>query len=280
MGLSNFIRNVFIANVLLAKEKIQVFAGVANTNYEGTIVNLGDEVTIPMVSDPTFTPYEKNTKLDAPEVLADAVTKLKIDQAQKFNVGVDDSEANQLNLITQLQNKTAYQMKNIQDTYMASLYSQAGLSLYTNDAPLDIDSLNAEDAIAEVVEYMNENDIQLENRFGIVSPWFYNKLWLAGLTTKTSNDLLYSNGQIGIINGLDLRMSNNVSKNSTAWDKTRMIFGIKNESLTTVLKIMKVENYRHPDYFQENIKGWCMYGGKVARPDKTVVLYADKKAET
>ncbi len=42
---------------------------------------------------------------------------------------------------------------------------------------------------------------------------------------------------------------------------------------------MKVENYRHPDLFSGNINGGACRC-KVARPDKTVVLYADKKAAT
>jgi len=279
MSLANFIQTVFIANILKALEKVHVFADVANQNYAGNITNLGDKVRIPMISDPTIKSFTKNTNLADPEAISDAVTELVVNQSGYFNTQVDDSEANQLNLITELQNKAAYKIRDTIDVFMAGLYAQAGLTKGTAAEPIAITSLNVEDVLAEIAEQMYEANIPAEGRFCIAPPWLHTKLWQAGLTTKTQNDAMYSNGLIGNVAGFDIRMSTNVSKNSSAWDQSRILFGIKGQSLSVVLKIKSVENYRPQNRFAEAVKGLFFYGGKIIRPDMTLCLIADKTAE-
>jgi hypothetical protein len=126
---------------------------------------------------------------------------------------------------------------------------------------------------------MSENNIPRVGRFGIIPEWLHTKLILAGLATKTQNDALYENGVVAKVHGFDLILSNNVSKNSSSWDKTRVLFGLKGESFTFAGVINSVEPYRPEKRFEDAVKGLYIFGGKVARPDKTLVLYADKTAE-
>ncbi len=282
MGFTNFIRNVWSASIEMALQKVLVFQSVANTNYEGQLVNLGDEVTILQIGNPTAKAYTKDTDIAAPEKLNDAASKLKADQAYYFNFAANDVEAVQAKqqVLNQCTQNAAFAFADAVDQYMAGLYTQAGLTLYSNATPVDVTSLNVDDVILEAGEKMSENNIpRAAGRFMIVPEWFYTKMILAGLATKTSNDQLYDNSVITRRHNFDIIVSNNVSKNSSSWDKTRIICGVRGQSFTFAGVINSVEPYRPEKRFEDAVKGLYIFGGKIVRPDKTLVLYADKTVE-
>lgn len=283
MSLNNFIPSIWAGNLLSALDKAHVAVSVANREYEGDIKQGGDTVRINQIGDITVGSYTKNTDISDPQELADAQTILTIDQQKYFNFQIDDIDKAQTKpkVMTEAMRKAAYGLRDTADTYLLGLYSQAGLGVGISGGvvtPVDVTSANVEDAIAQVVEAMNLANIPSEGRFGIIPPWFYTKLWLAGLTTKTMNDVLYANGKVDKIANIDFLMSNNVSKNSAGWDITRMIFGVRNLSLNYAEQIVSVEGYRPQKRFADAVKGLHVYGAKW-RADATCVLYADKTAE-
>jgi hypothetical protein len=103
---------------------------------------------------------------------------------------------------------------------------------------------------------------------------------LSGLTTKTKNDELYTNGRIGNVFGFNMIVSANVSKgNASTWAQTRNIAGVSGESYAYAEQILKMEALRPESVFQDAIKGLHLYGGKIIRPDMTWAWHADKTAE-
>lgn len=281
MGFTNFIKNTWAVKIEMALQKVLVFQSIANTNYEGQLQNLNDEVTIIQIGTPTAKAYTKNEDIAAPEKINDAAAKLKADQAYYFNFALNDVEAVQAKqeLLTKCTQQASYAFADMVDQYMAGLYAQAGLSLYTNDTPVDVTSLNVDDVLLEASEKMSENKIPKANRFVIIPDWFHTKLVLAGLATKTQNDELYDNSVVARRHNFDIIVSNNVSKNSASWDKSRILAGVRGESFTFGGAISKIEPYRVEKRFEDAVKGLYIFGGKVARPDQTLVLYADKTAE-
>ena len=281
MGFTNFIQTIWAAKIEEALKNTLVFQSVANTNYQGDLKNLNDEVRIMQIGDPTITSYSANADLAAPEKINDAASVLKADQAYYFNFAANDVEAIQAKpeLLRQCTMNAAHGFAEKVDQYIAGLYASAGLAKYTNDTPADVTSLNVDDVFLECSEYMSENKIPRANRFAIIPEWLHTKLILAGLATKTNNDQLYENSVVAKVHGFDIILSNNVSKNSTSWDKSRILMGIRGESITFAGVINKVEAYRPEKRFEDAVKGLYVFGGKIARPDKTLVLYADKTAE-
>jgi hypothetical protein len=80
--------------------------------------------------------------------------------------------------------------------------------------------------------------------------------------------------------GFDMFMSNNVSAASTVtWDQTRIIGGVRGQSLSFADAILKVEAFRMEAGFHDAVKGLHVFGAKVMRPDMTITIYADKTAE-
>jgi len=281
MAVDNFIPELWDANIQTALSNAHVFAATANRSYEGMISSFGDTVKVNALNDPTVSSYTKNSTSITVEDLVATQRELKIDQSKYVAFGVDDVDKAQANADTlaETTRRAGYKFSDTADAYLAGLYAQAAYSLNTNASPVDLTSLNIEDEILALQEDMDVKKVSQEGRFIIVPPWIISKLILAGITTKTSNDALYANGIFTNIFGFDIIKSNNVSKNSSSWDKTRSIAGIRGQSYAYAEQILELEAYRPESSFEDAIKGLHLYGGKIIRPDMTWVWYADKTAE-
>ena len=282
MALDNFIPSIWSANIHQALENNLVAVRLANRSYEGEIKNAGDRVKINMFSDPTVAAYTKNSTSITPENLSATQRELIVDRSYYFAFEVDDVDAAQANmgLIAEPLRRAGYSLANTADSYLLDLVAdQAGLAQNTSAAPVDLVSTNVEEEILAIGETFNEAGLAFDGRFLIVAPWVVSKMVLAGLTTKTSNDALWSNGFVDRILGFNVFMSQNVTHTATTWATTENIAGIANESFGFAEQILKVEAYRPESAFSDAVKGLHLYGAKVMRPDKTCIWYADKTDE-
>lgn len=284
MSWNNFIPKVWSANFIREKERVLVFGGVCNREYEGEISGAGDRVKVSTIGDITVDDYVKNTTSITPESLSDASRELIIDQSKYFAFAVDDLDSLQMKpkMMSEAERKAAVAMKNVQDQYIAALATQAGLGhpSYPIGTPANITSDNVEQIFAECAEEMMVKDVEMERLFAIIPPWLHTKLYLAGLGTLSQNVEVWNNGRVGRFAGFDLRVSNNVVKNSTSWDISQIVMGVLGESIALAEQLVKVEAFRPESSFSDAVKGLHVYGAKVMRPDKTLTLYADKTAES
>jgi len=279
MSTQNFIKSVWIANMLDRMKKAHVYAALANTNYQGSLHSLGDRVKIQMIGDVTINDYTRGKTLVLQEV-QDAQSELIADQAHDFNFSLNDVDAVQekTELIRGYTDSAAYGLRDKVDLYFAGQHAKAGYQNYaTGTTPWDVTSANVEDAILSVKAQMGSNDIQTEGRFMIVPEWFHNKLILAGLASESDTNALWTNGQVARVFGFDIFLSNNVSHTVVATgDHAKIFAGIKGQSFSFAEVITEVEAYRPDQSFSDAVKGLYVYGGKIMRPDMTVVLHADE----
>lgn len=282
MALDNFIPSIWSAQVHQAMEDNLVAVRLSNRSYEGEIRNVGDRVKVNMFSDPTIGSYTKNVTSISPENLSASQRELIVNQARYFSFEVDDIDQAQANmgLIAEPLRRAGYLLADTADAYLLDLVAdQAGLSQNTAAAPVDLVSTNVEEEILAIGEQFNEAGIGFQGRFLIVAPWVISKLVLAGLTTKTSNDALWTNGFVDRVLGFDVYMSQNVTHTASTWAVTENIAGVANESFGYAEQIVSVEAFRPESAFSDAVKGLHLYGAKVMRPDKTCIWYADKTAE-
>lgn len=280
MALQNFITTVLAANVMQSLRKAHVFASVANQEYNGVLRNLGDKVKVNQISDITINSYSKDANITIQD-LDDAALELIADQSKYFAFKSNDVEAVQskASVMQSSADQAAYGLADAVDTYFAGLYASAGLTSYsTGTTPWDVTSANVEDVLLDVKEKMAR--VPKQGRFIICPEWFHNKLILAGLTTKQDNNAIFTNGLVDRVMGFDILVSENVSANNTStWDQTRIIAGVRGQSLSFAEAIAKVEAFRPENRFEDAVKGLYVFGGKVMRPDMTCAIYADKTAE-
>lgn len=281
MAITNFIPKVWSANLISVLQKEHVFANVANRDYQGEITGAGDSVKISQIGSITVATYTRNSTSITPQELQDASSTLLIDQSKYFAFKIDDVDAAQAKpkVMQEAMKQAAYALGDTQDAYIAGLYGDAGMAQNTNASPADVTSLNVEDEFLAAAETMDNNSVPRSGRFAIIAPWVLTKLTLAGITSLSDNVALYTNGRLGRALGFDFSVSANVSKNSSSWDKTRIICGVTGQSLTVAEQIVKTEAFRPEAQFSDAVKGLHVYGCKVIRPDMTLTLYADKTAE-
>jgi len=280
MSLQNFQATVLSANLAVALQKNLVYAGVANTSYEGQLKNLGDKVKVVQVSGVSVGTYVRDQAITAP-LLDDAATELVADQGVTWAFSAEDVDAVQRKpeILSATVNEASYKVRDVVDQYLAAMYAQSGLTSYaTGTTPWDVTSLNVQDVFVAAQEAMAR--VPLQGRFMIIPEWFHGKMLLANLPILTDNMDLYLNGRIGRYSGFDLALSENVSaSNTTTWDQTRIIAGIRGQSFAVAAAINKTEQYRVQGKFQDAVQGLYIYGAKMMRPDMTLTIYADKTAE-
>jgi hypothetical protein len=281
MALTNFIPAIWSANIHQAMENNLVAVRLANRAYEGEIRAKGDRVKINMFSDPTIAAYTKDSTTVTPENLSASQRELIVDRAYYFAFEVDDVDAAQGGVaLTEPIRRAGYKLADTADAYLLGLYAQAGIVQNTAAAPVDLTSLNVEEEILAIKEAMDLAGVEQNGRFLIVPPWIVSKIILAGLTTKTANDIMWANGMVDSIFNFTVFQSQNVyTTSSTTWAGTAALAGVAGESLGYAEQIVSVEAYRPDNAFSDAVKGLHLYGGKIMRPDKTLVWYADKTDE-
>ena len=275
-----FIPEKWAAQILAAKDKVHVFGGLANRNYQGEIQNSGDTVRIGSIGEVTINDYTRSnwgTGLTI-QPMDNTQLILKIDQEKYFTVAVDDVDIKQqatANLENSIQQKAGYNLGENQDKYLASLYTQAGIN--QGSTAIACGSSNIEDTILDLASLMDESNIQREGRYLVIPPWMHQRAVAAGIADKTANDQMWANGFAGRAYGFDLYMSNNVS-NTASTSVWNCIAGVGSESLTIAEQIVKVTR----GMLEDSLKGfgpyWAglhVYGARYI-PDRTAVLPVSK----
>ena len=279
----NFNLNILQAEFTKALEDRHVFASLANTSFSGQINQKNDIVRMIQIGDIDITAYTDVNITD--QDLTDAQLEIIADQDNYFSYVLDTLEyANNKNgILSESARKAAYAMNDKVDTNLAGLYASGLLTntTYTNSSPLDMTSLNVEEAMLDMNERFLDAGVGAETRkVATVPPWVQSKLTLAGVASKTDNTALYASGFLGTGLGWDFVMSNNVSKNSSSWDKSRLMFVVPGQTLGYADAVSTMETAAmEARVGKTKVKGRHVHGFKMVRPDMGGVLYADKTAE-
>jgi hypothetical protein len=280
--LSEFIPEIWSAKILDQKDKIHVFGNLANREYEGEITGAGQSVRIPQVGDVTVNTYTRNnfgTGLTLENVNGATLT-LTIDQEKYFNTGVDTVDINQAKpkFMDKLTNKAAYAISDAQDSFIAGLYAQAGLTTTSNSAStyVSIGSSNVKSQFLLMTKAFDKANVQSENRWCVIPPELNFELVDAGILEQSNNDQLWTGGKVPNAYGWNIYVSNNVSSPSTAATQFRILFGVGNESITFAEQIVEMDMdklTKSQKGFGLYMAGLHVYGARLI-PDRTGVLYA------
>ncbi len=279
MAITNFIPEVWSAQLLSSLKKSLVFAGpgVANRNYEGQITDSGDTVKITSISRPTIADYAKNSTTITAETLTDAQASLLIDQAKYFAFEVDDIDlrqaANGGALMAEAAMEAAYGLGDTADQYVAGLYTgvDAGNAIGTVSITTPALALTG---LVDLKTKLDESNVPSQGRYVIVPPWYHGLLLqnpsFIDLSASGSADAL-RNGVVGRAFGFDVMVSNNcVVSQVDEWIVQAGYPG----AISFAEQIAKVEAYRPENSFSDALKGLHLYGAKLVRADGIATLAA------
>lgn len=268
--LNNFIPEVYSDLLMMDREKETVFAKLVNRDYEGEITQMGDIVHITGLQDPTIRSYTKGATLVA-EYLKDNTVDLVIDQANYFNVLLDDMDKKQAasDPTPETIRRARLGFADAMDQYIAAMYGQAGTSV----TQTQVVSSNVISTLASGLTKLRENSVPTsETVYLVVSPRIAEKIMLAEIVYNTDNSDTLNNGLIGRIKFLNMEVYTSVNIVTSGNVDYCMMFTKQAISLAEQVPVGSIEKLRSPDTLADIVRGFHLFGAKVLKPKELVTL--------
>src|SRR6478735_3949162 len=258
-SVANFVPEIWSSKILVRLRKALVYGNVVNTDYQGDIVNFGDQVKINEIGAITVSSYTAHSDISI-QALDSAQKVLVIDQQKYFAFEVDDVENAQTNpkLINPATDEAAYAIGDTIDQFIASKYTEGAVTDATNLGTIGTgitiysSTGNAIVALSYAARRLDENNVSRNGRWMVVPPWFHQKLVIANTgtvsATATTKDLgggVLIEGFIGRLWGFDLYVSNNVQVVSTV---NAIMFGDRS-AISYAGQVSKVQAFEQEKRF-------------------------------
>lgn len=262
MAVTNFIQTVWskkIQDDLELKTKL-----VANClrSYEGDC-KYAQSVKILGVGEPTIGAYT-GAEITIEE-MSDKGQVLTIDQANYFAFYVDDiNEAQSVpGLKEEYQRKAVHGLAVKRDTYVANLIKGATNS--TTATALTQEAVK--EAIDGAIVALRERNFDEEGVIEI-SPAVYNVFKNELITLSTNNPEYIKKGIVGMYDGMEVCMSNNMAK-----DTTHVYCDVRGKkAIAFAGQINEVEALRAEKVFKDIIRGLDTFGAKVIDENRIQVV--------
>ena len=277
MSTSKFIPTIWSARILAALEKQLVYTNFFNRDYEGEIRDAGDTVKIGLVGAPTVKKYTKGSEIAAPDDVTVTDATLTIDQADYFNIAVDDVDAAQskINLLESASSQTGYAFGDVTDQYLAGLLvAGTGGTIGTKSAPKSITDAKPDDAYNMLVDLkvpLDRQNCPPMGRICVVPPEFEGFMLkdsrFVAKSTSESNERL-TDGTIYKCAGFEIHVSNNAPHDDKGGSGSTTVYDVIagcDQSGTYAEQILNTEAYRPEKSFKDAVKGLHVYGAKVLR---------------
>lgn len=262
MAVVHFIQTIWSKKI---QDKLELECKlVANCHreYEGDC-KYARSVKILGVGEPTVGDYTgQDIEIEA---MSDESQILDIDQAKYFAFYVDDVDKAQSvpGLPEKFQEKSVHALAVARDTFVANLIKGA-----TNSTTADALTQEAiKKAIDKGIVALRKRNF---NEKGVIeiSPAVYNEFKNCLITLSTDNPEYIKRGIVGMYDGFEVMMSNNLADDGT--HEYCDIRGTK--AIAFAGQIDKVEACRAEKRFADIIKGLDVYGGKVIDNDRIQVI--------
>ena len=254
MAVTNFIQSIWskkIQDDLELKTKL-----VANClhEYEGDC-KYAASVKILGVGEPTIGAYDSTQDINIEE-MSDKGQLLTIDQANYFAFYVDDINQAQSvpGLKEKYQEKAVHGLAVARDTYVANLIK--GAANATTATALTQEAVKA--AIDEAIVALRERNFD-EDGVIEITPAVYNVFKNELITLSTNNPEYIKKGIVGMYDGFEVMMSNNMAK-----DASHVYCDIRGKkAIAFAGQINEVEALRAEKRFKDIVRGLDTFGSKI-----------------
>lgn len=262
MAVTHFIQTIWSKTILDSLELECKLVADCHRKYEGD-VKQARSVKILGVGEPTIGNYT-GVDIDI-EALSDESQTLTIDQAKYFAFYVDDVDEAQSvpGLREEFQRKSVHALAVARDSFVAAKIKE-GTNVTTAEA-------NTREAVTEAID---NAIVELRNRNfsepGVIelTPKAYNVFKKELITLSTDNPEYIKRGIVGMYDGFEVKMSNNLAKDAS--HAYCCIRGKK--AIAFAGQIEKVEAHPAEKRFADIVKGLDVYGAKVIDNDRIQVI--------
>ncbi|MBE5880388.1 MAG: hypothetical protein E7288_10520 [Lachnospiraceae bacterium] len=254
MAVTNFIQQIWSKKIQDSLELACKLVDNCLRDYEGDC-KYAQSVKILGVGEPTIGAYDGSKDIDI-EDMKDAGQVLTIDQANYFAFYVDDVDKAQSvpGLPEEYQRKAVHGLAVARDTYVANLIKGATNASTATNLTQEAVKQGIDDAIVALRERNFDEEGVIE-----ITPAVYNVFKNCLITLSTNNPELIKKGVVGVYDGFDVIMSNNMAKDGThAYCDVR-----GKKAIAFAGQINEVEALRAEKRFKDIVRGLDTFGAKV-----------------
>lgn len=253
MAVTNFIQTIWSKKIQDSLEMECKLVDNCLRDYEGDC-KFAQSVKILGVGEPTIGKYDGSDITI--EDMKDAGQLLTIDQANYFAFYVDDVDKAQSvpGLAEEYQRKAVHGLAVARDSYVAELIKGATNSTEATNLTQDAVKTAIDNAIVSLRERNFAEDGVIE-----ITPAVYNAFKNCLITLSTNNPEYVKKGIVGMYDGFEVVMSNNMAKDSThAYCDVR-----GKKAIAFAGQINEVEALRSEKKFKDIVRGLDAFGAKV-----------------
>jgi len=290
-----FIPEIWAGKLIEKFYDATVFGEIANTDYEGEISNMGDNVVIRTTPSIVINDYKIGQTLDYEEPDNPSV-ELPINKGKYFAFRVDKVDEYQadIDIMDDWAGDAGEQMKiSVDVDLLAGVYPDVGAlnkgltagrksasyNLGTTGTPVSLTKDNILDYIVDLGSVMDEQNIPETGR------WLVMPAWACGMIKKSdikdaslSGDAtsIIRNGRVGMVDRFMIYMSNNLAVVTDGSDQVTNILAGHKSGLTFAAQMTSMETLPNPNSFGNLVRGLNVYGYKVTEGNYLCLLYAKK----
>lgn len=287
MAIEKFIPEIWAKQFDKELEKDLVFYENCNHKYEGQAKQPGDTIKILGLGQPTLTSYTdgKLHAVPTPEAIQDLSQSMPIRHIEEFAFYVDDLEKRQAEggsgLLAEYMSSVKYQVADKQDSFIGSLVADPNVAkAYTAGSEPTLvagtpgsGEKNILEAIDTALLMLLENNVKRRDTITLTAPpKFVQMLKNAYVELDTDNSEMMRNGRVGRYAGIIIKESNNCYKTGSAGSVVSQIQVKTNNAIAFVKPYLHLESYRPDGFFQDAVKGYSLYDGKVVKPKEIINL--------
>ena len=254
MAVTNFIQTIWSKKIQDSLEMECKLVDNCLRDYEGDC-KFAQSVKILGVGEPTIGKYD-GTKDITIEDMKDMGQLLTIDQANYFAFYVDDVDKAQsvAGLPEEYQRKAVHGLAVARDSYVAELIKSATNVTEATNLTQEAVKTAIDNAIVELRERNFAEDGVIE-----ITPAVYNAFKNCLITLSTNNPEYVKKGIVGMYDGFEVVMSNNMAK-----DGSHAFCDVRGKkAIAFAGQINEVEALRSEKRFKDIIRGLDAFGAKV-----------------
>lgn len=279
MSVRDFIPEVWSSKFEEDLKRDLVFAENCNRSYEGDAKKPGDIIRILGLGEVELGAWTdgKLGQLDRLDAIEGTSMAMPINQIRYFRFFVDDLDKRQAQggsgILSKYMTKAKDAIARAQDEYIASLVLDEQVKAITKTAALGATATDALDAMDAAKLALLENDVSPSTKITVTAPpWFCQLVKNQYTHLDTDNSDMLKHGVVGMYSNMVLKMSNNVYNDGT-YDNIQVK---TDEAISFVNPYTHLEAYRPDDYFEDVVKGYSLFDGKVTAPKQIINLKVKK----
>lgn len=261
MAVTNFIQTIWSKEIQDDLELKCKLVDNCLRDYEGDC-KYAQSVKILGVGEPTIGTYNSSTDITIEE-MSDRGQTLTIDQAKYFAFYVDDINQAQSvpGLKEKYQEKAVHGLAVARDTYVANLIKGVTTAANVTTAAGRTEA-NVKAAIDAGIVALRERNFDEEGVIEI-TPDVYNIFKNNLITLSTNNPEYIKKGIVGVYDGFDVIMSNNMAKDTSGATKYAYCDIRGKKAIAFAGQINEVEALRSEKRFKDIVRGLDTFGSKV-----------------